>query len=194
MMRARVLIAQNNPGEAMQLLSPQLEPLEAAGRTRSLIEVLALQAIALQVQGRVSQALTALAHALSLAEPEGYVRLFVDEGKPMAQLLRKMKAGDRELKAYVYRLLAAFEMAESKPVTFSSRKETTAGYPLIEPLSKRELEVLQLIAKGCSNKEIASQLFITISTVKRHTVTIYRKLDVENRTQAVAQARELELL
>jgi LuxR family maltose regulon positive regulatory protein len=182
---ARVLIAQGRPDESLSLLSRLLEAAEAAGRKGSVIRILAHQALAFQGQADVEGASSALERALSLAEPEGYVRTFLDEGEPMAKLL--LQALSRDIAPnYVARLLAAFgQEVKLKPF---------AGQSLVEPLSGREIEVLRLIAAGLSNPEIAGELVIAVSTVKSHVNHIYGKLGVESRTRAVARARELGLL
>jgi LuxR family maltose regulon positive regulatory protein len=172
-------------GEALRLLARLLEAAEAARRMGSVIKILALQALAFQAQGDVGQALSVLEHALSLAEPEGYVRTFVDEGEPMARLLR-CALSQGIAPNYVARLLAAF--GEEVELTFLAMES------LIEPLSERELEVLRLVVAGLSNPEIAQELVIAVSTVKSHINHIYGKLGVESRTQAVARAQELGLL
>jgi LuxR family maltose regulon positive regulatory protein len=201
---ARVYIAQGRPDTALKVLKPLLQAAETAGWTGFVIEILALQAMALQGQGNTLQALTALERALSLAESEGYIRLFVDEGESMAELLRQ--AADQGIAVdYVGKLLTALEetkderrVAEpppSSPVpSTSSGQALSPSSALIEPLSERELEVLRLIAAGLSNREIAEKLFVAVSTVKTHINNIYRKLDVSKRTQAMARARELNLL
>ena len=126
----------------------------------------------------------ALERAMTLAEPEGFVRIFVDEGKPMARLLYEA-ASQRTKPEYAGRLLAAF------PIATPSRPKHAE---MIEPLSARELEVLRLIAEGLSNEEIAQRLVLSLPTVKWHTGNIYGKLSVKNRTEAVAKARSLGLL
>jgi LuxR family maltose regulon positive regulatory protein len=172
------------------LLARLLEAAEAARRVGSVIKILALQALAFQAQGDVGQALSALERALSLAEPEGYVRTFVDEGEPMARLLRRALS-QGITPNYVARLMAAFgETAESSP----SVVQPLVNQPLVDPLSKRELEVLRLVAAGLSNREIAQELVVAVSTVKSHINHIYGKLDVKSRTRAVAQAQALGLL
>jgi LuxR family maltose regulon positive regulatory protein len=145
-----------------------------------------VRALAYRAQGELDRALAALETALSLAEPGGHVRIFLDEGPPMAALLseaaRRATATD-----YLARLLAAFE-AETTAEGVSDR-------PLLpEPLSGRELEVLQLVAQGLSNREIGARLHITVRTVKWHTGNIFGKLNVRNRTQAVTKARTMGLL
>jgi len=188
---ARVLNAQVKPGAAILLLDSLLQVAEAAGQTGNVIELLALKALALQVQGQPAQAMTALERALTLAEPEGYLRIFVDEGEPMKLLLQRMKAEDGRMKEYIGNLLAAFG---KQPASADLHPSSLRPQPLVEPLSERELEVLRLIADGFSNAEIASKLVIAQGTVKRHINNIYGKLGVASRTQAVARSRELGLL
>jgi LuxR family maltose regulon positive regulatory protein len=191
---ARVLIAQAlsqdlapaiSLAEPLGLLARLLEAAKNSGRLGSAIGILALQALALQIQGDVDQALSALEQALALGEPEGYVRIFVDEGEPMARLLRHALS-QGIAPNYVARLLAAF----GKEVELTS----PAMESLIEPLSERELEVLRLVAAGLSNPEIAHELGIAMSTVKSHINRIYGKLGVESRTRAMVKAQELALL
>ena len=172
-------------GEALRLLARLLEAAEAARRMGSVIKILALQALAFQAQGDVGQALCVLERALSLAEPEGYVRTFVDEGGPMARLLRRALS-QGIAPNYAARLLDALGVAVEL--------RSSAMESLIGPLSERELEVLRLVVAGLSNPEIAEELVIAVSTVKSHVNHIYGKLGVESRTQAVARARELGLL
>jgi LuxR family maltose regulon positive regulatory protein len=191
---ARVLIAQVRGApdritlpSVLMLLTRLLEAAETAGRIGSVIEILALQALALQAgsPAKMAKAIIPLERALTLAEPEGYVRLFVDEGAPMLELLRSI--GSRGvLPDYVARLLAAFGDVEDGA--------STPARVLAEPLSERELQVLRLLAAGLSNREIAEELFIATSTVNTHTNNIYNKLGVRSRTQAVALAREWNIL
>jgi LuxR family maltose regulon positive regulatory protein len=197
---ARTGPAKNYLDEALSLLDRLLAAAETGGRMGSVIEILNLQALALQAQGETAGALTALARSLSLAEPEGYIRLFVDEGASMAKLLRKLSIlpEGKKLKSYIETLLAVFgeakeggrEIASSLPLVSSVLNAS----PLVEPLSSRELELLQLVSMGRSNQEIAQELFVAIGTVKKHLNNIFGKLGVSNRTQAVARARELKLL
>jgi LuxR family maltose regulon positive regulatory protein len=135
--------------------------------------------------------MTSLERALSLAEPGGFIRIFVDEGPPMARLLYDaFKRGIAP--EYTRRLLAAFPVAETEESEPS--KSQVAESELIEPLSDRELEVLELIADGLTNREIASRLFLSLNTVKVHTRNVYGKLGVHSRTQAVARAQALGIL
>jgi LuxR family maltose regulon positive regulatory protein len=194
---ARVQIARNQPAEALPVLERLLEAAAAAGRGGSMIEILALQALALQAHGDPAQAITMLQRALVRAAPEGYLRLFVDEGAPMAALLRAAQAAGI-MPEYVVMLLAAF------PSHVSTDAVTSLPFPaLTSPLHKRnvpdmlterELEVLRLLAAGLSNQAIAQQLIVAIGTVKRHVNSILSKLGVQSRLQAVARAREIGLV
>jgi LuxR family transcriptional regulator, maltose regulon positive regulatory protein len=191
--RARLLLACGEHDEAQEMLVRMREAAEATGKKANAIRILALEALALQAQDENERALSTLARALALAEPEGYVRTFVDEGPEMAELLFGMlEAQQRRRLApdlppyYLRKLLAALERDTSST--------TPPGTQLSEPLSERELEVLALVAVGKSNRQIASELFIALSTVKTHVKNIYGKLNVRNRTQAVSRARELGVL
>jgi LuxR family maltose regulon positive regulatory protein len=179
--------------EAMGLLERLLQAAEEGERTGRVIEILVLQALAHHVQGDIPAALVPLERALALAEPEGYVRVFVDEGRPMAQLLSEA-AAHRIMPDYTARLLAVFEAEEQKSEDESHLPPALPTQSLIEPLSQRELEVLRLIAQGLSNREIGERLFLALITVKGHNRNIFRKLQVRRRTEAVARARELGLL
>jgi LuxR family maltose regulon positive regulatory protein len=178
---ARLLIAQGSLKDAATLLLRLRHGAEAAERNGSLIEILILQALTFAAQKRVEEALSALEQALDLAEPEGFVRVFLDEGDPMTKLLRRAVVQDIHA-TYALSLLSALG------------ETVTAPQPLIEPLSERELEVLRRVAAGYSNQEIAQELVVALSTVKKHIGHIFSKLGVGNRTQAVAKARELGLL
>jgi LuxR family maltose regulon positive regulatory protein len=159
----------------------------------SVIEILVLQALAHEAQGNIPLALVPLERALALAEPEGYIRIFVDEGIPMAQLL-SATAAHGIMPDYIGKLLAVIEAEEYKREDRSYLPPAPPAQPLIEPLSQRELEVLQLIAQGLSNREISERLFLALSTVKGHNRIIFGKLQVQRRTEAVARARELGLV
>lgn len=178
---ARVLLARGQAGQALEVLQSLLPETEKRCRRFSAAENLALQSLAYQIQGETSAALARLELALEKAEPGGLVRIFVDEGSPMRRLLELLayREGSR---FYPARLLEHFGTMPAEP---------SAG---IEPISERELEVLRLIAAGLSNREIAGQLVISLSTVKGHTAHIFGKLGVQNRTQAAARARELKLI
>jgi LuxR family maltose regulon positive regulatory protein len=188
---ARILIAHGRLNEATSLLQRLLKAAEAGGYTTRVIELLLLQALAFQAGDDTAQAMTPLERALTLAEPGGYIRIFVDEGPPMARLLYEAVA--RGIPSdYFRRLLSAFPVAEQEQ---ADRSKIQASRPeLVEPLSERELEVLQLIAKGLANREIAARLYLSLNTVKVHTRNIYGKLAVRNRTQAVSRARDQGVL
>ena len=157
-----------------------------------MIEILTLQALILHAEGDASRAAGVLRRALSLAEPERYVRVFVDEGAPMAALLRRLPSGDVSPE-YVGGLLVALRRSgEANPSLDATAR--TAGQPLAEPLSGRELEVLRLVASGKSNREIARELYVSLATVKSHINNTYRKLGANSRTRAVAKARDLGLV
>ena len=156
-----------------------------------MIEILVLQALAYEAKDDILHALVPLESALLLAQPEGYIRLFVDEGPPMERMLNQAVSSGIA-PDYVQQILAAF--ITSEPVQADSLAAKTANTELIEPLSERELEVLQLIAEGLTNPEIADRLFLSLNTVKVHTRNIYGKLDVHHRAQAVARARALGVL
>ncbi|WP_280923959.1 LuxR C-terminal-related transcriptional regulator [Ornithinimicrobium cryptoxanthini] len=192
---ARVLIASHKRHQeegplrdAMALLERLRDTAEAGERTGSLIEILTVQALAHEAQADVAGALAPLERALTLAQPERYVRTFVGEGQTMRTLLRHAAAGGIA-SAYTQRLLAAIDES-AQPV--STAAQVAPG--LAEPLTGREVEILRLIATGMRNQEIANHLFISLSTVKRHIANAYRKLDVSHRTQAVARINELNLL
>jgi LuxR family maltose regulon positive regulatory protein len=163
--------------------------MQALGRSRTdlIIGIQIQRALAYQALGNEAGAIKAVSEALSLAEPGGYVRVFVDEGKSMAQLLRQSPASG-VLPAYVAKLRAAFSEPRAAP-------ETPATAPtLVEPLSQREMEVLRLLAAGLSNPEIADELVIAVSTVRSHCKSIYGKLAVHRRWDAVLRAQELGLI
>jgi LuxR family maltose regulon positive regulatory protein len=199
---ARVLLGAQAPEQALGLLERLQARATAQGRTGSVIEIQALQALARSAGGDQAGALAALAEALDLAAPEGYLRVFVDEGPPMAALLRQLLAGRRQDRPaavaavprdYLARLLEAFEQA-GLTVRLPVRSGGVVVAGLVEPLTERELEVLRLLADGRSNQAIAAELVISLDTVKRHVSHLFSKLEVANRTQAVSRARELGLL
>jgi LuxR family transcriptional regulator, maltose regulon positive regulatory protein len=197
LMLARVLLARHDPVRALRLLERLDALAESQGRTESLIEIRALRSLATHATGDHQDALTVLAEVLALARPEGYVRVFADQGPPMAALLRSLigarqpgrpAAVTRAAREHLNRVVGAFR----RPVGRQGAAHTATG--LIEPLTRRELEVLGFIAVGRPNQEIADQLVVTLDTVKKHTSHIFDKLGAANRTQAVARARELRLI
>jgi LuxR family transcriptional regulator, maltose regulon positive regulatory protein len=161
--------------------------MEAKGWQDERLKVMVLQAVALHAHGEKDEAVQVLSEGLTLAEPGGFIRVFVDEGLPMKYLLQEMVSRGMAVD-YARRLLAAFSPVEVKPVNQS------ALAALVEPLSTRELEVLQYLAAGLTNQEIANRLYLSLNTVKVHTRNIYGKLGVNHRTQAVARAQELGVL
>jgi LuxR family maltose regulon positive regulatory protein len=187
---ARALIFQGRYDRAARFLERLLGAAEDGAWMASVIEILILQALALRAQGETEGAMKKLGLALTLAEPEGYVRTFVDEGEPMSELLHRA-ASLGIARDYAGKLLVAFDGGAALPAAVEATKDTAA---LSEPLTERELEVLRLIAAGMLNRGIAQRLFVAVSTVKKHINNIYRKLEAHSRTQAVARARELNLL
>jgi LuxR family transcriptional regulator, maltose regulon positive regulatory protein len=191
---ARVLHAQGRHREALPLLKRLREEAEGAQRTGSEIEILVLRALAMWASHEKEKAVGTLTRALTLAEPEGYVRTFVDEGPAIGDLLSatlkarqrgRLDTANRVPARYLAKLLAALARENAEP---------TADERLAEPPSEREMEVLALIAAGESNPEIARKLYVSTSTVKTHINRLYRKLGARSRTQAVALAREMNLL
>jgi LuxR family transcriptional regulator, maltose regulon positive regulatory protein len=195
---ARVLVAQSDPAPALRLLERLDALAESQDRKESLIQVRAVRCLALQGAGDHQGALTVLTDALALARPQGYVRVFADEGPAMAALLQSLIRARRRSGAalgsgagreHLNRVVRAFRAPVGRP----ERAEPAAS-GLVEPLTKRELEVLGLIAAGRPNQEIADELVVTLATVKKHTSHIFDKLGAASRTQAVARARELDLI
>jgi LuxR family maltose regulon positive regulatory protein len=202
----------------MRLLDRLLQAAEDGSRMGSVIEILVLKALAHQAQGNITLALAPLERALTLAEPEGYVRIFLDEGKPMAELLTRIEAkeGTLRVKEYILKLLSAFELHKENYPTGSApvgknrssllAKQAVSSQTLIEPevrpakdmlveaLSERELEVLRLLRTDLNGPEIARELIVSLSTVRTHTQNIFAKLGVNNRRAAVRRAEELDLL
>ncbi len=187
---ARVILAKHKSDradrsmlEARGLLERLLQAAEAGGRTGSIIEILVVQALAHQIQGDIPAALVPLERALTLAEPEGYVRIFADEGRPMAAMLETAVKQGIAMN-YVRRLLTAFVKIEGK---------TLAKQVVSEPLSEREYDVLRLLRTDLGGPDIARELMVSLNTLRTHTKNIYDKLEVNNRRAAVRRAEELDL-
>jgi LuxR family maltose regulon positive regulatory protein len=193
----RVLLAHDDLDRALRLLRRLDTLAESQGRNESLIQIRALRAVALQSAGDHQGALTLLSEALVLARPEGYVRVFADEGPAVAALLRSLigarqrgsvKQVSRATREHVNRVVHAFAPPPG------AEAQSNEGGGLVEPLTDRELEVLRLVAAGRRNREIAQDLVVTVETVKKHVSNIFGKLGATSRTNAVAQARELGLI
>jgi LuxR family maltose regulon positive regulatory protein len=190
---ARLTVARGEHEEALRLLEGLRQSTEAAGRTGKLIEILTLQAVALWERNRREQAVGSLTRALALAEPEGYVRTLVDEGAKVGELLSAILEARQRGHPDATRIPARY-LAKLLAIHAQESATPGAGERLSEPLSERELEVLALVASGKSNLEIASSLFVSLSTVKTHINNLYRKLGARSRTQAIARARDLDLI
>jgi LuxR family maltose regulon positive regulatory protein len=186
---ARLWVVQGRAKDALALLESLYQTALRAGRNGDVAEMLGLQALAYQAQGDIAGASAALANALCRGEREGFIRTFLDEGAPMAGLLHRAAAQGVTL-IYVHELLNAFDRSHIK--VRPDPRQATDG--LVEPLSRREIEVLQLAASGRTNEEIACQLCISLTTVKKHLSNTFGKLGVKNRTKAGAKARELYLI
>jgi LuxR family maltose regulon positive regulatory protein len=195
---ARTLIAQERWEAAHAMLAQLLADAEATGHGRFAIWALILRALLLRAQGGADAALKTIERALALAEPEGYVRIFADEGVPMAALLQE--AAQRGIApGYVERLLAAFPRTESSGLRTESQARLDSvlspqSSSLVEALSARELEVLRLMAEGNDNAQIARALVVAVSTVKSHVNHIFSKLGARNRVDAVRRAQDLGLI
>jgi LuxR family maltose regulon positive regulatory protein len=178
--------------QARELIEPALEQSQDSGLTFHVVRLLILEALTLYAQGETTPAITTLKRALVLAEPENYLRSFLDIGKPIEEFLswslESPAVSEPHLRLYVSRLLSHF--AADLP----SRSSQPAGSTLIEPLTERELKVLRLVAQGLSNREISERLFLALSTVKGYNRIIFDKLQVQRRTEAIARARQLGLL
>ena len=210
--QARVHLAQGDPSAALAALAPWRQQVEAKGWADERLKVMVLQAVALQASGENDQAVQVLGEALALAEPGGFIRIFVDEGEPLRLLIldfrhvlskaegskieEKPGGQGHNLMGYLDQLLSAFVPPEIMPQSKISNRpnEVRDQSTMIEPLSPRELEILRLITQGLSNREISERLFLALNTVKGHNRKIFSKLQVQSRTEAVARARELDLL
>ena len=198
---ARVLLAQDHPGPALGLLARLHAAAVSQDRTGSVIEIQALQALALAASGEEAAAVTALADVLALACPQGYVRVFADEGPPMAALLGRLIAAQRSGQAAagvplgcLARLRRAFDAEHAEQAAPVTGPAPAAVPGIVEPLTSRELEVLGLLAAGRPNQAVAGELVVTLDTVKKHVSHIMDKLGAANRTEAVTRARELGLI
>ncbi|HTZ50709.1 MAG TPA: LuxR C-terminal-related transcriptional regulator, partial [Spirochaetia bacterium] len=180
---ARVRLAEGNASAAVSILDTLLSQPRTEGTASERLRLIVLACLAHHAAGRTEAAERLLGEALELAEPGGNVRRFLDEGAPMAGLLSDARAHGLATE-YAEKLLAAFE---------TRRPDRPGGWASVEALSRRELEILGLIARGLSNQEIADRLFISLSTVKGHNLSIFGKLQVQRRTEAIVRARELGL-
>ncbi|MEZ4664554.1 MAG: LuxR C-terminal-related transcriptional regulator, partial [Caldilineaceae bacterium] len=194
------------PAQALTRLAPLLDAARAAGHVQQLIQMLAIQALAHAAAGDSAAAHTRLHQLLRLTAPEGYIRVYLDMGEPMYDLLDglRISSTDAALVDYKAQLLAAFAALSGQPSsaaippnetpspTIVNRKSQIVN--LVEPLSEREVEILQLVADGLSNSQLAEEIIVTLGTVKKHLNNIYGKLGVASRTQAIARGRELGLL
>jgi LuxR family maltose regulon positive regulatory protein len=185
--QVRVLLAEGNSEEAHQLLATWLPQARLTGRREQVLEMCLLEALACQQMQQEQQALQALEEALTIGEPEGYLRHFLDEGPRLVPLLKRSR--EHHPSSYVDHLLEAFLQEEKSGPASSAQNQA-----LIDPLSPREQEVLELLAQGASNQEISHALVIAPNTVRRHVQAILAKLGVRNRTQAAACAHSLDLL
>ena len=206
---AKVLLAQQEPERAVAVIEPLIRACEEAGWNGTLIDALVVHTMAVRVLGDEPKAMSVLERVLTLAEPEGFLRVFVDEGKPMLSLIADFRsllhnrlstesnARKNRLLAYTTRLLSAFTVQPAVAgfdQPSSTSPQTTIKDSLIEPLSDREIQVLRLLSAGLSSTEIAEKLIISANTVRSHMKNIYGKLNVHSRYQAVERARELKLL
>jgi LuxR family maltose regulon positive regulatory protein len=188
--QARVHLAQGDPSAALAVLSAWHQQVQAKGWKDEQLKVMVLQAVAARAHGEKDQAVHLLVDALAMAEPAGFIRLFLDEGLPMASLLSEAMALGR-MPDYIRKLLTACEAEKQQSENTSS---PPPAQPLLEPLSQRELEVLRLVAAGLSNQEISERLFLVLGTVKGHNHKIFGKLGVQRRTEAIVRACELGLI
>jgi LuxR family maltose regulon positive regulatory protein len=190
LIQARVLIAQGDPSAALGVFETFRQTAVVKAWASLLIQVMVVQSIALYKNGEKEKAVALLGEVLARAEPEGFIRLFLDEGDAMAELLSAAAVqGIRP--DYVGKLLAAIKAEKRKS---EEKPDLPPQQPLIEPLSQRELKIIHLIAQGLSNREIGERLFLALDTIKGHNRKIFDKLQVQSRTEAIARARELGLL
>jgi LuxR family maltose regulon positive regulatory protein len=192
--RTRLLLAQSQQAAGLNDLQPFLRLAQSQGRKTSAIRILLVQALLMQAQGSLTRALSPLSQALSLAEPAGFIRIFVDEGASLRSLLLALRDTTTAVSQhYIARLLA--ELPPETPLdALEQNAPADEAFSLRDPLSERELEILRLIASGRSNQEITVHLVIALSTLKTHINRMYNKLGVSSRTQALVRARRLRLL
>ena len=196
--QARVLIAQNDPSAALAVLEPFRQRMEAKGWADERLKAIVLQTVAQYAHSEKDKATELLVEALTLAEPGGFIRLFVDEGKPMRMTISDFRLSiekqphgqNHKLLGYVDKLLAAF----AQPAAMPESKIQNQKSKMLESLSQRECEILKLIAQGLSNREIGERLFLALDTIKGHNRKIFDKLQVQSRTEAIARAHELGLI
>jgi len=212
-MLVRVCLAQQNAAQAIEMLDGFRQRLDQSRDSETAIQFLALQVVALHQAGRREQAAAVAARLLRLTEPEGYLRVYLDEGEPMRQALLALLTADFQrqpqappMTAYVSKLLAAFADEERgagtspaaaralEPASSPAPPSSAASSALVASLTRREQEVLRLLASGASNREIADALVIELPTVKKHVSNLLGKLGASSRTQAIVQARALSLL
>jgi LuxR family maltose regulon positive regulatory protein len=195
MVLVRILAATDEIAESLNLSNKLIANAEVGSRNSITIQVLLIQAIIYHTRGDMNQALLVLGRALSLAEQGGYIRIFIDEGEPMAKLLREFSNQPSDIsREYLDSLLAAFDDGQMPEHLTKFAERIVQQDELVEPLSERELDVLRLLSAGLSYREIAEELHISINTVKAHAKNIYSKLGVHGRMQAAQRAKELNLL
>ena len=204
LLQARIQLARGEPSAALALLDAFRRQVEAKGWADERLKAMVLQALALYTQGEKDKAVQSLGEALALAEPGGFIRLFVDEGEKMRLLIvdfrfsieKQPREREPQLVDYVDKLMAAFGQPATvtQSETSNQKSKIQNRKSKIDTLSPRELEILKLIAQGLSNRQISERLFLALSTVKGHSRIIFDKLQVQRRTEAVARARELGLL
>jgi LuxR family maltose regulon positive regulatory protein len=184
---AKTFLALNENDKALLLLSELKESSESFGANGWLIETFILEALAFDNEGETDRAIESIRKALSLAEPEGYFRLFIDQGKKIEELL--------EIVLAIYPDDESFSAGYVSSLIKQINSESSSnGQSIDEPLSDREIEVLRLLSAGFTNQAIADKLFVAIGTIKKHTHSIYQKLEVDSRTRAIKKARELNII
>ncbi len=212
-MLVRVSLAQQHAAQAIEMLDGFRQHLDQTVDSETVIQLLALQVVALHQAGKSEQASEVAARLFALTEPEGHIRVYLDEGEPMRQVLLAWLAAESQhqpqapsMMAYVSKLLAAFEDEERgagtspeaaralEPASSPAPQSSAASSALVASISRREQEVLRLLATGASNREIADALVIELPTVKKHVSNLLGKLGVSSRTQAIVRARTLSLL